>query len=152
MTRRTEWRAGSSQCGRFHVPSESFGRHAANVAFRTLISCKSRGRGLVDDIDSWRSSVIIAFAFFLVVGLAAGFILRLPAFAIFWFLVVAAYAVFRHGVGGAVELTYHVLFVGIALQIGYFLAIVIQALRPSGTTIALRSNRKNAGGDSNQER
>ncbi len=96
--------------------------------------------------------MIIVLACFAIAGLAAGFVLRLPAFAILWFLAVVGYAVFGDRVGDVLRLTYHVLFVGIALQIGYFLAIVIQTLRPSGANNVLHPNRKDARGDSDQER
>jgi ABC-type Fe3+-siderophore transport system permease subunit len=100
--------------------------------------------------------LIIVLACCAAIGFAAGFILRLPAFIAMCLLAVAVYAVFRAGREGAFELTYHLLLVGIALQIGYFAAIVTQVLFGilSGSK-QVRSNnesRLDQGPDSHQQR
>jgi hypothetical protein len=77
---------------------------------------------------------MILLACFAALGFAAGFALRLPAFAALLLLAVVGYAVFSASVEGVLVLAYHAVVVGIAGQIGYFVAIVAQA--------ALRSRSK----------
>lgn len=72
--------------------------------------------------------MIIILACFAAAGFASGFVLRLPAFACL--LAVAGYAVFSDGTAGVLELTYHLVSAGLALQIGYFVAIVFRSLLP----------------------
>jgi hypothetical protein len=74
--------------------------------------------------------VIIILACFAAAGFASGFVLRLPAFAMLCLLAVAGYAVFSDGTAGVLELTYHLVSAGLALQIGYFVAIVFRSLLP----------------------
>ena len=71
---------------------------------------------------------MIILACFVVVGFAAGFVLRLPAFTLLCLFAIVGYAVFRAGMEGGWQITYHVVLAGIALQIGYFVAIVTQTM------------------------
>jgi hypothetical protein len=72
--------------------------------------------------------LIIILACCAVVGFMAGLVLRLPAFTILCLLAMAGYAVFRAGIEGGWQITYQVVLIGIALQIGYFVAIVTQTV------------------------
>jgi hypothetical protein len=72
--------------------------------------------------------LIIILACCAVVGFMAGLVLRLPAFTILCLLAVAGYAVFRTGIESGWQITYQVVLIGIALQIGYFVAIVTQTV------------------------
>jgi hypothetical protein len=72
--------------------------------------------------------LIIILACCAVVGFMAGLVLRVPAFTILCLLAVAGYAVFRAGVEGGWQITYQVVLIGIALQIGYFVAVVAQTV------------------------
>jgi hypothetical protein len=105
-------------------------------------------------IDHWRGSLSIVFACCAAVGFAAGFVFRLPAFIVLCLLAVAGYAVFRAGIEGGWELTYHLVLVGIAFQIGYFVAIVAQTLfRNSSKSKQHRTNNgshREQGRDSQQ--
>jgi hypothetical protein len=107
-------------------------------------------------VDHWRSSLTIILASCAAIGLAGGFLLRLPAFIALCLLAIAVYAVFRAGTEGGWETTYHLILVGIALQIGYFVAIVIQAsFRILSSSRPIRTNnesRRERGRDSHQQR
>ena len=99
--------------------------------------------------------MIIVLACCAAVGFAVGFALRLPAFITLSLLAVAVYAVFRAGIEGGWELTYHLVLVAIAFQIGYFIAIVTQtSSRILSRSKQLRTNnetRRNGGRDSHQQ-
>jgi hypothetical protein len=82
-------------------------------------------------------------------------LLRLPAFTALCLFAIGIYAVFRAGTEGGWETIYHVVLVGIAFQIGYFVTIVIQTLfrilsrsRQLRTNNASRQKRKR---DSHQQ-
>jgi hypothetical protein len=72
--------------------------------------------------------LIIVLVCCVAVGFAAGFVLRLPAFIALSLLAMVGCAVFRAGMENGLELAYHIVLVGIALQIGYFVAIVTQTI------------------------
>jgi hypothetical protein len=99
---------------------------------------------------------MIILACFVVLGFAAGFVLRLPAFAALLLLAVVGYAVFSASLEGALRLTYHAVLVGIACQIGYFVAIVAQTTFRSwskGNQIRANSSpRSEVSHDSHEER
>ena len=99
--------------------------------------------------------MIIVLACCAAAGFATGFVLRLPAFIILCLLTVAIYAVFRAGIEGGWELAYHLVLVGLAFQIGYFVAIVTQTLlRNLSRSKRLRANnapRRERERDSHQE-
>ena len=90
-----------------------------------------------------------------VVGFVAGLVLRLPAFTILCLLAIVGYAVFRAGIESGWQITYHVVLVGIALQIGYFVAIVTQTvLRSSSRSKQVRTTndaRRDRERDSHQQ-
>jgi voltage-gated potassium channel Kch len=71
---------------------------------------------------------MIILVCFTALGFAAGFVLRLPVFTALLLLTVVGYAVFSATFEGALRLAYHAVLVGIACQIGYFAAIVTQAV------------------------
>ncbi len=71
---------------------------------------------------------MIMLACFTALGFAAGFVLRLPVFTILLLLAVLGYAVFSASTEDALRLAYHAMLLGIACQIGYFVAIVAQAV------------------------
>lgn len=93
-------------------------------------------------IDHWRSSLIIVLACCAAVGFSAGFVLRLPAFIILCLVAIAVYAVFRAGIEGSWEFAYHIVLVGLAFQIGYFVAIVAQTVFRSMSRSKLRPNNE----------
>lgn len=70
---------------------------------------------------------MIMLACFTALGFAAGFVLRLPVFTVLLLLAVVGYAVFSASIEGAFRLAYNSVLLGIACQIGYFVAIVAQA-------------------------
>ena len=112
--------------------------------------CRGAGANALslDTIPHWRSGLIIVLASCAAVGFAAGFVLRLPAFIILGLLAVAIYAVFRAGMEGGLALAYHLVLIGLAFQIGYFVAIVTQTLFCSLS----RSKRLRADRESRRER
>jgi len=99
--------------------------------------------------------LIIVLACCAAVGFVTGFVLRLPAFITLCLLALAIYAVSRAGIEGGWELAYHLVLVGIAFQIGYFVAIVTQTLsRSRSRSKQLRTNnetRRKGGQDSHQQ-
>jgi hypothetical protein len=99
---------------------------------------------------------MIILACFAALGFAAGFVLRLPVFAALLLLAVVGYAVFSASPEGALRLAYHAVLVGIACQIGYFVAIVAQAMfRSWSKGNQIRTNswpRRNVSRDSHEER
>jgi hypothetical protein len=142
------------QCGRFRVPIKSVSP-ATVVIYEHLCRGAPRNALSLGTIAHWRSSLIIVLACCAAAGFATGFVLRLPAFIILCLLTVAIYAVFRAGIEGGLELTYHLVLVGIAFQLGYFVAIVTQALlRSLSRSKRLRANnapRRERERDSHQE-
>jgi uncharacterized membrane protein AbrB (regulator of aidB expression) len=128
------------QCGRFRVPTKSVGPLAA---FEDLYrSGVGKALGL-HTIDHRRNSLIIILACCAVVGFVAGFVLRLPAFIALCLLALGVYAVFKAGIEGGWELTYHIVLVGISFQVGYFVAIVTQTLfRGLPRSRRLRTNKE----------
>jgi hypothetical protein len=99
---------------------------------------------------------MILLACFATLGFAAGFVLRLPAFAALLLLAVVGYAVFNASLEGALLLAYHAVLVGIAGQVGYFVAVVAQAVfrnRSKASHVLTKSaSRKNVSRDPHQER
>jgi uncharacterized membrane protein AbrB (regulator of aidB expression) len=84
--------------------------------------------------------LIVILACCVVVGFAAGFVLRLPAFTLLCLFAIVGYAVFRAGMESGWQITYHVVLAGIALQIGYFVSIVTQTVfRSSSRSKQLRT-------------
>jgi hypothetical protein len=77
--------------------------------------------------------LIIVLIFCAAVGFAVGFVLRLPAFITLSLLAIVGYAVFRAGMESGWQITYHIVLVGLTLQIGYFAAIVTQTLLRSSS-------------------
>jgi hypothetical protein len=99
---------------------------------------------------------MIVLVCYTALGFAAGFVLRLSAFAALLLLAVVGYAVISSSFEGSLSLAYHAVLVGISGQIGYFVAIVTQAMfrsRSKGNQIRANSSlRSKVSRDSHEER
>ena len=69
-----------------------------------------------------------SFTCFVIMGVVFGFLMPLRGFAAFSLLVLVVYAVFASGFSGLGR-AYDVIFAGIALQVGYFIAVLICVAR-----------------------
>jgi hypothetical protein len=72
---------------------------------------------------------MLSLACFVAVGLVLGFLVPLRAFALLSLLALAAYAALSPGFSGLGRI-YDSIFAWIALQLGYFLAVLIYVARP----------------------
>ena len=70
---------------------------------------------------------MVSIACFLAIGVVFGFLAPLPLFAAFSIAALIAYAVFATGLSGFGRL-YDVVFAAVALQVGYFLAVLIHSV------------------------
>jgi hypothetical protein len=70
---------------------------------------------------------MISIVCFVAIGAVFGFLAPLPAFAAFSIAALVAYAVFTTGFSGLGRF-YDVVFAAIALQVGYFLAVLIHSV------------------------
>jgi hypothetical protein len=68
-----------------------------------------------------------SLACFVAIGAVIGFLLPLPAFAIFSLVTLVAYAAFANGFSGLGR-AYDVIFAAVSLQLGYFLAVLMHWL------------------------
>jgi hypothetical protein len=70
---------------------------------------------------------MVSIACFVAIGVVFGFLAPLPLFAAFSIAALIAYAVFTTGFSGLGRF-YDVVFAAIALQVGYFLAVLIHSV------------------------
>jgi hypothetical protein len=89
---------------------------------------------------------MVSIACFVAIGVVFGFLAPLPLFAAFSIAALIAYAVFTTGFSRFGRF-YDVIFAGVALQVGYFLAVMIHAVsaRKRGemsTTAGTQSNHE----------
>jgi hypothetical protein len=148
-------------CSKFPRSAEDFAypqMHRSMAAVVAFKDCTAElvGTCLVEaQFDHRRNSLTIILACSAVVGFVAGLVLRLPAFTILCLLAIVGYAVFRAGIESGWQITYHVVLVGIALQIGYFVAIVTRTvLRSSSRSKQVRTTndaRRDRERDSRQQ-
>jgi hypothetical protein len=78
---------------------------------------------------TFRTRLMLSLACFVAVGLVLGFLMPLRAFALFSLFALAAYAALTVGFSGLGS-AYDAIFAWIALQVGYFLAVLIYVARP----------------------
>jgi hypothetical protein len=72
---------------------------------------------------------MLSLACFVAIGLVLGFLVPLSAFILLSLLALATYLAFTSGFSGSGPL-YDAIFAWIALQVGYFLAVLIYVARP----------------------
>ena len=70
---------------------------------------------------------MLSLGCFVAIGALFGFLAPLPLFAIFSLAALIAYASFTTGFSGLGRI-YDVVFAAVSLQVGYFLAVLIQAI------------------------
>jgi hypothetical protein len=70
---------------------------------------------------------MLSIACFVAIGAVFGFLAPLPAFAAFSIAALIAYAVFTTGFSGLGRF-YDVVFAAVALQVGYFLTVLIHSV------------------------
>jgi hypothetical protein len=84
-----------------------------------------------------QNQTMLSLACFVAIGAVMGFLLPLPAFAIFSLVTLVAYAAFANDFSGMGR-AYNVIFAAVALQLGYFLSVLMhwvlaRYLKPAGT-------------------